>query len=329
MRIQNIRITYLVFSMLLIGSFAFYSIAEENSQSNQSVFDDFDQDGLSNDEEKVYGTDSKIADTDGDGYSDGAEVRTGYDPLKPAPGDKLIADHVEDQKSASDTAIADMDKNITAEIAADISSVIKEGLSGKQDFSIDELNMIVSEAIQEKTQETVKTDEQIKSEIQVKEQDYEKLPEEQRVEKEKADTLEYLTGASYILANNFPTAISSTSDVTNAGDDLVKQVGVFANGFGNMAYFDTLENNADNILQQMEEVSVPENMLDIHAKGVKIAEQAIRIKSRITQNSNTDPVAQIVNLSQMSELIGMATELSGEVSAALGGLGINEIPIDL
>lgn len=329
MRMQNIRIAYLVFAMLLIGSFAFYSIAEENSSSNQSVFDDFDQDGLSNDEEKVYGTDPKIADTDGDGYSDGAEVRTGYDPLKSAPGDKLIADYADDRESASDTAIADIDKNITAEIAADISGVIKDGLAGKQDFSIDELNLLVSESIKEKTQETEKTDEQIKSEIKVKEQDYEKLPEEQKIEMEKTDTLEYLTGASYILANNFPTAISSTEDVTKAGDDLVKQVGVFANGFGNMAYFDSLENNADNILQQMEEVSVPENMLDIHTKGIKIAEQAVRIKTRISQNANADPVAQIVNLSQMSELIGMATDLSSEVSAALDVLGIKEIPIDL
>ena len=328
MRIRNIRIAYFVFAILLVGSFAFYSVAEENSQSNQSVFDDFDQDGLSNDEEKIYGTDPKIADTDGDGYSDGAEVRTGYDPLRPSPGDKVVADFTEKDKSASDTAIENVDKNITAEIAADISGVIKEGLSGKESFTIDELNSIVSDAVKEKTQETEKTDEQIKSEIKVKEQDYEKLPAEQRAEKEKADTLEYLTGASYILANNFPTAISSTDDVTKAGDELVKQVGVFANGFSNMSYFDSLQGNAENILNQMEEVAVPENMLDIHARGVKIAEQAIRIKSRVN-NTDVDPAAQIVNLSQMSELIGMATELSNDISGALNGLGISEIPIDL
>ena len=29
-------------------------------------------------------------DTDGDGYGDGIEVESGYDPLKPAPGDKVI-----------------------------------------------------------------------------------------------------------------------------------------------------------------------------------------------------------------------------------------------
>lgn len=42
---------------------------------------DVDEDGLNAAEEKYYGTDPNLADTDGDGYSDGEEVRAGYDPL--------------------------------------------------------------------------------------------------------------------------------------------------------------------------------------------------------------------------------------------------------
>ncbi len=42
---------------------------------------DSDSDGLTTKEEFEHGTDSEKADTDNDGYSDGTEVKGGYDPL--------------------------------------------------------------------------------------------------------------------------------------------------------------------------------------------------------------------------------------------------------
>lgn len=42
---------------------------------------DADNDGLTNAEEKKYGTDPLNPDTDGDGYKDGEEVKAGYNPL--------------------------------------------------------------------------------------------------------------------------------------------------------------------------------------------------------------------------------------------------------
>lgn len=45
--------------------------------------DDPDSDGLSSDSERnLYRTDPRKADTDGDGYSDSAEIASGHDPLK-------------------------------------------------------------------------------------------------------------------------------------------------------------------------------------------------------------------------------------------------------
>jgi len=43
---------------------------------------DYDEDGLSDDEEENIGTDPAKNDTNGDGYSDGQEVADGHDPLK-------------------------------------------------------------------------------------------------------------------------------------------------------------------------------------------------------------------------------------------------------
>lgn len=44
---------------------------------------DADQDGLPDSVETIYKTDTAKADSDGDGYNDGDEVKNGYDPLKP------------------------------------------------------------------------------------------------------------------------------------------------------------------------------------------------------------------------------------------------------
>jgi len=45
---------------------------------------DDDNDGLTLMEENLYGTNPEISDTDGDGYKDGAEILSGYDPTRPA-----------------------------------------------------------------------------------------------------------------------------------------------------------------------------------------------------------------------------------------------------
>lgn len=42
---------------------------------------DSDEDGLSDEEERKLGTHPNVADTDGDGYDDGTEVKGGYNPL--------------------------------------------------------------------------------------------------------------------------------------------------------------------------------------------------------------------------------------------------------
>src|SRR3989338_2875622 len=46
---------------------------------------DSDADGLSDDQEVMYGTDPMNPDSDGDGYLDGAEVQNGYNPAGPGP----------------------------------------------------------------------------------------------------------------------------------------------------------------------------------------------------------------------------------------------------
>lgn len=56
---------------------------------DREITNDHDYDGLADWEEELYGTDPNNPDTDGDGYLDGEEVASGYNPAKKAPGDKF------------------------------------------------------------------------------------------------------------------------------------------------------------------------------------------------------------------------------------------------
>lgn len=55
-----------------------------------SATTDTDDDGLTDEQERKYDTDTLKQDTDGDGLTDGEEVAKGYDPLKPTPGDRIV-----------------------------------------------------------------------------------------------------------------------------------------------------------------------------------------------------------------------------------------------
>ena len=72
----------LIGSIFQSGSYArFTSISPLNDLDAQAeIVTDSDNDGLSDDMEKVYGTDPNKADTDGDGYNDGDEVNGGFNP---------------------------------------------------------------------------------------------------------------------------------------------------------------------------------------------------------------------------------------------------------
>lgn len=80
---------------------------------------DADNDGLKNWEEEVYKTDPRNPDTDGDGYLDGEEVASGYNPAIPAPNDALEGTDASTPRQAP--------KNLTAYLAQILSQKISSG----------------------------------------------------------------------------------------------------------------------------------------------------------------------------------------------------------
>jgi hypothetical protein len=63
-------------------------VIRRNTTDNSSV--DFDNDGLLDWQESLYGSSPKLFDTDGDGTNDGDEVQQGRDPSVAGPNDSLV-----------------------------------------------------------------------------------------------------------------------------------------------------------------------------------------------------------------------------------------------
>lgn len=84
---------------------------------------DTDQDGLTDDDEELWGTDPKNPDTDGDGYPDGEEVDTGFDPLKGNGARLTEADYrrVEDLKKQR--ALDQAQDDALTQLGADLASL--------------------------------------------------------------------------------------------------------------------------------------------------------------------------------------------------------------
>jgi hypothetical protein len=107
---------------------------------------DSDNDGLMDWQEITWQTDACKPDTDGDGYLDGEEVSAGYNPIKPAPDDKLP-----DRESIEPRPLPN---NLTRALAQSLTRKIMEGDMGLitnalDPSSISTSNQIVNEAIQE------------------------------------------------------------------------------------------------------------------------------------------------------------------------------------
>ena len=80
---------------------------------------DPDNDGLKNWEEKIHKTDARNPDTDGDGYLDGEETASGYDPTIPAPGDALAGTDANQPRP--------LPKNLTDQLAQTMAQKVLSG----------------------------------------------------------------------------------------------------------------------------------------------------------------------------------------------------------
>ncbi|OIP59127.1 MAG: hypothetical protein COZ29_00330 [Candidatus Moranbacteria bacterium CG_4_10_14_3_um_filter_45_9] len=316
---KGTRFTLFLFFSLLILSTAVFVFASDTT-STKNIFQDADQDGLGNDEEKLYGTDPMNKDTDGDGYSDGIEVMSGYNPLKPAPGDKVMK-----EKDASvSTSSQEGAINLTEQVSSEIASLLKSTNKSGQEISLEDINNSVDKVTSGTIEEVILPEVSAKD-IKVK-RISKNLSEKRQSEQEKKDALEYLTVLSYLIANNSPKTFQTQDDLSAIFNGLsLESIASLASG--NMQALDDLSKRGEKMLEELRDIKVPERMLDVHIKALQLAKYAMQLKGEL-KPSDTDPLGQIAVLSKAQGFFGSITEFSDEVSKKLADLGIDTIPIN-
>ncbi|MEK9174326.1 MAG: hypothetical protein AAB845_03645 [Patescibacteria group bacterium] len=312
---------------LFLGLFflvSFLAVDAESTSSAKNIFVDSDQDNLSLDEEKLYGTNPDKADTDGDGYSDGVEVESGYNPLLPAPGDRIVAGDEEKRKTT--TELNESGPNLTNEVSQQISGVLSTIDSENKEITFDQINGAVEQALSSQSTEITLPEVDVKS-IKIKKAPSSSLKEKERIAQERKDVLEYLTVMSYIVVDNSPAQFSNEDEFGGMLGNLSNQA-VLTLASGNKDFTNTLAERGQKILDESQKLEVPEAMLDIHIKALKMGLYAVSLKQEINPASD-DPLGQIAVLSRLQGLLGVSTQFVSEVQGALEKYEIVDIPLEL
>ncbi len=320
------RQAFLFFGLLFL-SMAFF-VSASSDLSGKNIFDDPDHDGLTNAEEKLYGTDPNNPDTDGDGYSDGVEVRGGYNPLKAAPGDKVTPDKVGATTSDGAVSADNLTQNVSKEIATIVQDSQKNpSTDGSSSVSIEQINAAAQKALTS-NQDTVTLPDVDMSTIKMKKQSFGKLSGDKKKAKIKQDVQDYVTQLTYIFATSAPRPVTSEDDLRSFSDDATNKI-LASLSTGNTSYLETLSQNGDKILEQIKDVEVPPQMLDVHIKAIQLARYASSLKGELNVDPNQDPLKMITALSKTQGLLSVVMAFSAQVEQKLQDYDINDISLNL
>jgi len=316
MEIKKIKLTIALLSALTISSYAFYVAAQEQSTSTNNVFVDSDQDGLSDTEEKTYGTNPHNPDTDGDGYKDGAEVKAGYDPTIAAPNDKLVQTT---PASAPVAAVVNPDgKNLTQEMSQKIAALSASPDADTQEVTMDQIKTMVSDSLNQK----LTPDElpEVKPEdIKIKKQDY-KGTDEQVAAKKKDDVANYIVAMSYIMSSNSPKPITSMDDANGVANSLTLEA-TTAISSRDPNSLNKLVDSEQKVVDQMKNVEVPQELVDTHIEGMRLAKYSENLKSLVAPNSD-DPLSDIANFAKIQSYLSFVTGFSDDATKQLNSYGL-------
>lgn len=311
MGIKSVKLSFLILASLVVLSFAFLSMAQNQSPTTNNIFIDSDQDGLSDQEELLYGTDPHNADTDSDGYSDGTEIKSGYDPLKPAPNDRIIK-----EQSIQNSDLDEV--NLTKDVAQKISLITGDAASSDQEITLEKVQSIVDESLN--SQGEVPLPEISTNEIKIKKQNYKNLSAAQIKEKKKEDFIKYITATYYILSSNSPRPITSGADFSSVLASISERL-ISSVSTGNASLLEDLSQSGGKILEQLKDVEVPEELIDIHIQALRFATYGLTLKDSVKTNSE-DSLADLVNLSKIQSFVDALMNFSSEAEIKMQEYGI-------
>ncbi len=304
MKIKYLKNLFLLLCILFLAGFNYFSFAATNNSKDATVAIDTDNDGLSDNEENLYGTDPKNPDTDGDSYSDGVEVRSGYSPIKAAPEDRVVAVETNNlttqvttsRLSLTDTFMDDFQKFVAT----------KDG----QEISAEEVkNFTDAEFAAKVTPTDINTLPEVdRTQIKIKSQKYLSLSEADRKEEIRKDAAQYLNQLVYLLISNAPVPILTTADFNTFQKDFSDRL-LDSTSAENIIYFSDMGNRLDLFSQQLETLEVPETLIEIHIKFIRITKGALSLRTTTYSNSTSDPMGKIIVLTKANDLIKLFSDL--------------------
>jgi len=313
--IRQLKQLLLIVACVFLASFNYLTYAETTT-ANSVTCDktlDSDCDGLINTEEKLYGTNPDLADTDGDGYSDGVEVKSGYDPLKAAPGDKLdtvaTASTTSDQTSVSTTSSA---PSLTDQYLQNLATYASS--KNGQSVSTTDISTFIEEQTTKNMGDPITWDSLPaidQSQIKILKQDYSALSDTDRKKKESEDAVKYLNQMIYIIANNLPDQILTPDDFTTFQNTFFSHLSdVFTNdsvsNSTNYEYFSDLGNRLEIFINQANDVQVPETMIGLHVKFFRLAKGILSLRD--SSFDSNDAVGKMISIKKVSTYIQMFSD---------------------
>lgn len=318
------------FALLTVFSFGvFVSVSASDAFSGKNIFQDSDSDGLTNEEERLYATDPFNKDSDGDGYSDGVEIKGGYDPLKKAPGDRILIGGSLDGRPEAQTGEMFSKENLTKKISTEVARLAQEKGAGDS-ISLEDVDSMVSTAIGDGEAIELPTvaDDEIKVRLLSKKD--KKLSGDERKKKEEQYIVEYLTSMAYIIANNSPSAFQTEDQLKSISQDVVNQSNN-ALLLGDFSYIADISKNGEKVLEQIRGVEVPEAMVETHLKALRMAKYAVSLKDELVsvQSNTEDPLQNISTLSKIQGFMNTSVLFIGEFQGKLTEYGIDTVPFGL
>lgn len=302
-KIKTLKTFLLFTAIFFLAGFNYLRYVKADSLvGNSSTCDtsiDSDCDELTNAEEKLYGTDANNPDTGNCGYSDGVNVRAGYDPL--------TCEKIATSDSSQSTVKIDTASSNTLAFGQKLQDYInsKDGQSVTstdiQDFVNQQMNLLSGENATIDSLPEVDS-----SSIKVKSESYPNLNEEDKKKAVLLDVSRYIATVGYLLASNAPQTITTNEDVATFGDDFLAHLSTITQSSPDYQYFYALGDKLDIFLVQLADIEVPENMLDIHVKLMRIGKGILALRD-LPIPGQDDPIGKIILLGKAQNMITITT----------------------
>jgi len=316
---KKINIFLVIFIILIVGVISGYALLRsKNIKADilqqlaqnfnmDNVIDDYDFDGLADWEEEIYKTSPTNPDTDGDGYLDGEEVASGFDPTKKAPNDKL-------QDEASQQIGKGLDRpdpgNLSQMLGYILSNQLQSGqmpLIQAQD--VNSIDQKVMDTIDEKVAEAIrKASTGFLSEFipPFEKENYEfKLTQE--------NNLEAIQNYAKETSNKLSTLNFCVDDNNTKLEIEIIQEAIETNNFKQI---NCLRNSYLQAYQETLKAPVPLDWLDIH-KGILLTYWNFHKIHQHISGLEKDPYKQIIILEKFEQAGDNLIELLKQIGADL------------